>query len=63
MNTLEDFDKLKKYITDPEGKKLMSEVRRKIKSDKQFSNKLYYFFRDSMDGGEPENLAKEYKLL
>nr|DAI89671.1 MAG TPA: hypothetical protein [Caudoviricetes sp.] len=63
MNTLTDFDKLRKYISDPAGKKLMTEIRKRIKSDQEFSNKLYYFFVNSMDGGEPEILAKEYKLL
>ncbi len=64
MKTLTEFDKLRKYISDPKGKKLMSDVRKKIKSDKDFSNKLYDFFSNSLDGvGEPEELAIEIGLL
>lgn len=63
MNTLEKFDKLRKYISDPEGRKLMSEVRKTIKSDKDFSQRLWYFYTGSMDGIEPEELAKEYDLI
>lgn len=58
METLKEFDKLRKYISDPKGKKLMSEVRKKIKRDKDFSNKLYDFFQSAMDGQDCESNAK-----
>lgn len=63
MSTLDEFDKLRKYISNPEGRKLMSKVRKTIKNDKDFSQRLWYFYVNSMDGGEPEELAKEYDLI
>lgn len=62
MSVLTDFDKLRKYISDPAGKKLMSEVRQRLKNDIEFSDKLYYFFTGALDGCDVEELAKEYKL-
>ena len=62
-STIEKFDKLKKHITTEEGKLLAKEFRSQLKRSEKYANKLDAYFRNTMDGANPEDESKELKLL
>lgn len=62
MSTLKDFDKLRKYISTEEGKRLAKLFRARLKRSEQYANKLDTYFTDTLDGMEPEISKKELGL-
>jgi (p)ppGpp synthase/HD superfamily hydrolase len=60
---LEQFDKLKKHITTSEGKEQAKEFRKALVRSEKYSDALCVYLSDTLDGMEPEQSAKELKLL
>ena len=63
MEILKQLDELKKFIKDPDGKKKLSDLRKRIKRSESYSNKLEEYFTRTLDGEVLSDVAKELGIL
>ncbi len=59
---IKEFDVLRKYIENEDGKKLAKEFRKLLKKSEKYANKLDVYFSDTLDGMSPEKSKLENKL-
>ena len=59
---IKELDKLKKYVSTEEGKKILKDIRKYYLKSEKYANKLDRYFSLTMDGVEPLDAQSELGL-